>query len=104
MEPKDLENTGRDPEEEGAAQDVEREWLGDHPELAPDESRISVEKGDPDKASIRRTANTGDIVEAGARGEAPQPELGFARTSDYMGSEGSIAETDEGLRGSGRIS
>jgi hypothetical protein len=104
MEPKDLENAGRDPEEEdGAAQDVEREWLGDHPELAPDESRISVERGGPDKASIRRTANTGDIVESGPRGEGPQAELGFERTTDYMGSEGSIAETEEGTRGSGSI-
>lgn len=107
MEPKDEE--GREhgiPEDEDASRDQEREWLGDHPELAADESRISVVKGDPDRESIRRTANTGDIVDdAGdaASGAGPNPELGFERTTDYMGSEASVAETEEGARGSGRI-
>jgi len=100
MEPKDREQQG-----EG---DIENEWLGDHPELAPDESRISVVTGqDPEKASVRRTANTGDIVEdAGdaASGAGPNPELAFDRNSDYMGSEASVAETEDFSRGSGALS
>jgi hypothetical protein len=115
MEPKDMENQEREapdrerdiPDEPGAAQDAERDWLGDHPELAPDESRISVVTGeDPEKESIRRTANTGDIVDdAGdaASGAGPNAELSFDRSSDYMGSEASVAETEEFARGSGSL-
>ena len=108
MEPKDLENEERDdPDDPEAAQDVEREWLGDHPELAPDESRISVVTGENlENESIRRTANTGDIVDdAGdaASGAGPNPELAFDRSTDYMGSEASVAETEEFTRGSGSL-
>lgn len=106
METKDPDNEERDfPDEPGADQDIEREWLGDHPELAPPEGRISVVTGeDLEKESIRRMANTGDIVEdAGdaASGAGPNPELTFDRSSDYMGSEASVAETEEFTRGSG---
>jgi hypothetical protein len=108
MEPRDNENQERDiPDDPGTAQDAERDWLGDHPELAPDESRISVVTGeDVEKESIRRTANTGDIVEdAGdsGSGAGPNPELSFDRSSDYMGSEASVAETEDFARGSGSL-
>lgn len=110
MEPKDLEMQERDIPDEpgsGAAEGVEREWLGDHPELAPDESRISAVTGeDLEKESIRRTANTGDIVDdAGdaSTGAGPNPELDFNRSSDYMGSEASVAETEDFARGSGSL-
>jgi len=94
-------------DEDGSERDEEREWLGDHPEMAADESRISVVTGDPERASVRRTANTGDIVEdAGdaASGAGPASELAFDRNSDYMGSEGSVAETEDFRRGSGALS
>lgn len=110
MEPTDNDNDNEErayPDDPEAAQDVEREWLGDHPELAPDESRISVVTGeDLEKESIRRMANTGDIVDdAGdaASGAGPNPELAFDRSTDYMGSEASVAETEEFTRGSGSM-
>lgn len=110
METKDRENQESDIPDEpgaGAAQDQERDWLGDHPELAPDESRISVVTGrDPERESVRRTANTGDIVEdAGdaASGAGPNPEIDFDRNNDYMGNEASVAETEDFARGSGSL-
>lgn len=110
METKDMENQDGDiPDEPGqeVVQDEERDWLGDHPEFASDESRISVVTGrDRERESVRRTANTGDIVEdAGdaATGAGPNPELDFDRNNDYMGNEASIAETEDFARGSGSL-
>jgi hypothetical protein len=101
----DMEEDGS--ENDGTGEDIERAWLGDHPELATDESRISVVTGDARGGSVRRTANTGDIVEDagdGSSGEGADPGLAFDRGSDYMGNEGAVAETEEFGRGSGALS
>jgi hypothetical protein len=50
--------------------------------------------------------NTGDVVEdAGdaASGAGPAADLDFDRTTDYMGSEASVAETGDFSRGSGSL-
>jgi hypothetical protein len=111
--PGDRQNPERDDMEEdgtendGTREDIERAWLGDHPELAADESRISVVTGDAGAESIRRTANTGDIVEDagdGPSGQDADPGLDFDRGTDYMGSEAAVAETEDFGRGSGALS
>lgn len=112
MEPNEQENDRSIPDDPGIAQDQERQWLGDHPEAAPDESRNSVVTGNPDQAPVRRTANTGDLdQETGPPASGPGPaaaaapglnaELGFERNTDFMGDDAAIAETEEFARGSG---
>lgn len=78
------------------------ERFTDRPEEAPDESRISVGKiknlGD---VSIRRLADTGDIVEA-VEGE-PAAELSFDRNEDFSGNEAKLPTYPDFSRGSGFI-
>jgi len=96
------------PEDSGADRDTD-EWLRDHPEMAPDESRISVDKGlNKDKASIRRRADIGDIVETGEGnselppGRGPSEEKGgFDRNDDFMGNEARLSTEADFSRGSG---
>ncbi|MDB5048172.1 MAG: hypothetical protein JWO30_1243 [Fibrobacteres bacterium] len=94
------------PEDAGADHDTD-EWLRDHAEQAPDESRISVEKiEDVDKTSIRRRANVDDL--GGSRDEGSEdngavPPLSFARNDDFMGSEARIPADADYSRGSGFI-
>jgi hypothetical protein len=59
MEPGDGDNPERDftVDEESSAGDIEREWLGDHPELAADESRISTFTRDPKRESKREAGS-----------------------------------------------
>lgn len=92
--PGDREDPERDGAEEdamesdGTGEDIERAWLGDHPELATDESRISVVTGDGGRESIRRTANTGDIVEDAGdaeSGEEADPGLAFEHDGGVPG-------------------
>jgi len=89
------------------------EWLRDHAEMAPDESRISVEKvRDLEEEPISRLVNTGDIVEdTGERppGRIPyEPgqsdgDLGFDRNEDFMGNEANLSTDADFSRGSGWI-
>jgi hypothetical protein len=96
------------PEDSGADRDTD-EWLQDHPELAPDESRISVDRGqNVDGTSIRRRADVGDIVGTGEEstdlppGRGPSEEKGgFNRNDDYMGNEARISADADFSRGSG---
>jgi hypothetical protein len=75
------------------------ERFQDHPELAPDESRISVEKvKDIKKESIRRRAELGDFSE-GSR----EADLGFKRNWDIAGDEASQSTDADFSRGSGRL-
>lgn len=74
------------------------ERFADHPELAPDESRISVENKNPRKQPVRRRADTGDLSEA----EGPAP-LGFKRNNDIGGDEGVLPTDADYSRGSGRL-
>src|SRR5690606_3272382 len=60
----------------------------DHPEMAPDQSRISTGRMEESgKLSIRRTADTGDLSaeseDGAAHGEPPTKPLRFARNSDF---------------------
>jgi hypothetical protein len=91
------------------------EWLRDHAEMAPDESRISVEKvRDLEDEPISRLANTGDIVEdTGERppGRVPSEpgpgladgDLGFDRNEDFSGNEANLSTDADYSRGSGWI-
>ena len=85
---------------EGADTD---ELFEDHPEAAPDESRISVETGrDIGKESIRRRANTGDIVDD-AGDEHRVAEINFDRNQDFGGNAGALSTDADFTRGSGYV-
>ncbi len=90
------------PVDEGEIGKDTDEQFADRPEEAPDESRISVEKIKNLKdVSIRRLADTGDIVES-AEGE-PASELSFDRNEDFSGNEGKLDTVADFSRGSGFI-
>lgn len=97
----------REREDEDAEGDTD-ELLQDHPEMAPDQSRISVEKvKNLDDISIRRTADTGDLSgdsdETAPGGERPVKPLRFARNADYSGNEDAYATDADYSRGSGWV-
>jgi len=92
------------PDDPGAGPDHDTdEWLRDHPELAPDESRISVvdEVRNLEDEPISRLANTGDIVEE--TNEQPREGVGFKRNEDFSGDEASLSTDADFSRGSGWI-
>lgn len=97
------------PDDAGAGPDRDTdEWLRDHPEMAPDESRISVDKvRDLEEEPISRMANTGDLVEDDGESQTtsiPSDDaLGFERNGDYMGNEASLPTDADYSRGSGFI-
>lgn len=102
-------NVLQPPDDAGADRDTD-EWLRDHPELAPDEGRVPVEKvRDLDEVSIRRRADTGDAVETGEAaeplpGRGPSEEKGgFDRNEDFMGNEARLSTDADFSRGSGWI-
>jgi hypothetical protein len=99
-EPEDGKSPERELEDEdGEAQDVEREWLGDHPELAADQSRISVAgTGDFGRGSgvLSGKSRGGDALEARS-GEAAGPERRRAgRPSDWSAVLGRLGGSSPG--------
>jgi hypothetical protein len=94
------ENLFQPPEDAGDNHDTD-EWLRDHPEQAPDESRISVDRvKDVDQESIRRRANVGDINAEGDEQPSVTP-LAFSRNDDFQGDEASLDTDADFSRGSG---
>ncbi|MDB5106906.1 MAG: hypothetical protein JWP91_4595 [Fibrobacteres bacterium] len=97
------ENSMQNPEAEGSDQDTD-ELLGDHPELAPDQSRISVEKvKDLKEESVRRLANTGDPIDEAADDDQTSRTraLNFNTNEDFQGNEARLPTHADFSRGSG---
>lgn len=92
---------GKNPLEDSEGQDTDEQFQ-DHPELAPPEGRISVEKVKNLDDEARRRGLAGDAVEdAGDRQR--KIELNFGRNNDFAGNEMSQPTDADYSRGSGFI-
>lgn len=92
---------GKNPRGDSDEHDTD-EQFADHPELAPSESRISVERIKDLEAEAQRRAQAGDAVDdAGDRQR--KLELDFALNQDFAGDESSLATDADFSRGSGYI-
>jgi hypothetical protein len=79
------EEQGKDPQGDSEVRDTD-EIFEDHPEMAPDESRISVGKvKDLEAESRKRNLSSDPVEDTGDRG--PKTELFFARNQDFDGNE-----------------
>ncbi len=96
-----LRKDGMNPLEDSDEQDTD-ELFQDHPELAPPEGRISVEKVKNLDDEARKRGLAGDVVEdAGDRHR--KIELDFGRNNDFAGNEMSQPTVADYSRGSGFI-
>lgn len=92
---------GKDPRGDSEEQDTD-EQFADHPELAPSEGRIPVERIKDLEAEAHRRAEAGDAVDdAGDRHH--KLELNFALNQDFAGDEASLPTDADYSRGSGYI-
>jgi hypothetical protein len=90
---------GKDPHGDPEGHDTD-EQFEDHPEMAPSQGRMSVEKVDDLDGEIRKRSLAGDPVdEAGDRQR--NADLDFARNQDFGGNEGSLETDADYSRGSG---
>lgn len=95
------EEAGKDPKGDPEGSDTD-EVFQDHPELAPNESRISIEKVKGLEEESRKRSLAGDPVEdAGDRHH--KTELYFVRNQDFAGNEISLSTDADYSRGSGFI-
>ena len=93
---------GKDPLGDPEGYDTD-EQFEDHPEMAPSQGRLSVEKVKGLDEEARKRSQAGDPVdEAGDRQR--KPDLDFARNNDFGGNEASrVGQDPDFSRGSGFI-
>jgi hypothetical protein len=98
----EMPEAGKDPHGDPEGRDTD-EQFEDHPELAPSQGRMSVEKVKDLDEEARKRSLAGDAVEeAGDRQR--KTDLDFVRNNDYGGNEGSLAGGEPDYsRGSGFI-